>query len=154
MNFLSVAVCCTLKVIQRKFDEGIIGPEFIREHIQQVACLALNSTIGIMLWYCYVIDPHVPHTIVYSLSSEDILSRYSWSFFDRAANANLSSTLVTDQKRPLSHLRISYQNFAVPSTIVLITKLVLCRTFSYHLISPTPNNDWIMLKPSRNKKGR
>ena len=34
--------------------------------------------------------------------------RYSWRFFDRAAYAILSATLATDQKWPLSHLRISY----------------------------------------------
>ena len=39
-------------------------------------------------------------------------SRHHSRFFDCLAHPNLSATLATDQKRPLSHLCISYQSLA------------------------------------------
>ena len=38
------------------------------------------------------------------------MTRYHSRFFDCLAHPNLSATLATDQKWPLSHLRISYQS--------------------------------------------
>ena len=39
-------------------------------------------------------------------------NRYLLRFFDCLAHPNLSATFATDQKLPLSHLRISYQSLA------------------------------------------
>jgi hypothetical protein len=49
-----------------------------------------------------------------------IVSRHHSRFFDCLVHPNLCATLPTDQKWPLSHLRISYQSL-VPLTIVLIS---------------------------------
>ena len=48
-------------------------------------------------------------------------NRHLSRFFDCLGHPNLSTTLATDQKWPLSHLRISYQSLAVSLTIVLIS---------------------------------
>ena len=55
------------------------------------------------------------------LSKQVRHSRYHSRFFDCLAHPNLSATLATDQKCPLSHLCISYQSLAVSLTIVLIS---------------------------------
>ena len=43
---------------------------------------------------------------------QGLLNRHHSRFFDCLAHPNLSATLATDQKWPLSHLRISYQSLA------------------------------------------
>jgi hypothetical protein len=49
-------------------------------------------------------------TLVIQLYSID--SRHNSRFFDCLAHPNLSATLTTDQKWPLTHLPISYQSLA------------------------------------------
>ena len=58
--------------------------------------------------------PTVPstHATSSARASTYVPIRHHSRFFDCLAHPNLSATLATDQKWPLSHLRISYQSLA------------------------------------------
>ena len=83
----------------------------------KLVTLRFYSVILILLWWLTTNNERCSpcFTCSYSLQAAVLLcthSRYLLRFFDCLAHPNLSATFATDQKWPLSHLRISYQSLA------------------------------------------